>query len=304
MRNKLCLIAVSMLVSLGCMSQERVEKENGPMKWYEVRQDGKIGIEEADGTIIVPLDNFNDTIYFLGARTIPSTTETHPSFAGEINVDGKKYYAIYDFSGSTTYRFSSLGLGEVPQPSFTTDKKQIKAEIKRLSANIKQNPTCNDVYQRGWYYYMQRDFNSAFKDFAYASNKEECSAFMAYLCVTMMDMCEFGLNLKAEAKKQMWSTLIGIIPDITATASSISSLFAPVSAGASVVIGDGGSVSTSGHKDKVWSECDGCKGTKLCKMCGGSGTSLAKDGKCHTCNGKGVCPTCKGRGGSYIKCND
>ncbi len=304
MKNNLVLFVAFMLASIGSNAQERVERENGPVKWYEVRQDGKIGIEDADGKAIVPLSSLNDTIYFLGVRTISGTTETHPVFAGEIDEGGNKYYALYDFSGSTGYRFSSLGLGDTSQPPFTTDKKKIKSEIKRLSDNIKENPTCNDIYSRGWMYFYQRDYKPAFTDFAFVSNREDCSAFMAYMCVVLMDMCEFSINIKAEGKRQLWSTLIGIVPELVSGVSSVSSLFAPVSSATPTVLGDGGSVSKSGSKDKVWSECDGCKGTKLCKMCDGTGKSLAKDGKCHACQGRGVCSTCKGRGGSYIKCND
>ena len=303
MRNKLVLLTCCLLISIMCKSQERVEKSSGPVKWFEVRQDGKIGIEDANGNSIVPLNNVNDAVHFLGVRTIPGTTETYPVFAGEIDVDGEKYYAIYDISGSTDYRFSTLGLGEAPTPAFTTDKKQIKSEIKRLSANIKENPTCNDIYLRGWMYQFHRDYESAFKDFAFLSNQEDCSAFMAYMCVVMMDLCESCLNVTNEGKRQLWSTLIGVIPEIVSNVSSVASLFAPVSSASSTVMGDGGSVNKSERKDKIWSECDGCKGSKLCKSCNGSGTSLAKDGKCHACHGKGVCPTCKGRGGSYIKYN-
>ena len=62
------------------------------------------------------------------------------------------------------------------------------------------------------------------------------------------------------------------------------------------------STSAISSDEKEWYTCSSCNGTGQCKLCKGSGKSLAKDGKCHGCDriGNGKCPGCKGKGGWFI----
>ncbi len=63
------------------------------------------------------------------------------------------------------------------------------------------------------------------------------------------------------------------------------------------------SVSSKKRGGKKWVSCDTCKGTGVCRNCGGTGKySYTKDGKCHECRpvGSGKCGTCKGKKGSYV----
>lgn len=62
--------------------------------------------------------------------------------------------------------------------------------------------------------------------------------------------------------------------------------------------------SSPNNKSKKWVSCETCKGTGVCRNCGGTGKySYTKDGKCHECRpvGSGKCGTCKGKKGSYVQ---
>ena len=301
------LLTFLIVLSSSVFAQNRTPKteDNGSMHWVLLEQNGCFGAEDSNGKIIVPISDGNEELVYLCPRVTAkanSSTEVdvNPSFAARKG----ELWALYDFTGTSGWRFKT-SISPLPPPKVYTknDGKILKEDIKTVSEQIKQNPTAEAFYRRAWIYKSQNKFDEAFTDYANALMMDDCSALMAAQCLTMTELCERLYKIKVESRKAIWASVLEIVPEIECGVTKIASLFvkSPVPASNGDAAAPTNQNPSSEKKDKIWSECPGCKGAKVCPDCNGTGKySYSKDGKCHRCNGRGTCPTCKGKGGEYI----
>lgn len=111
-------------------------------------------------------------------------------------------------------------------------------------------------------------------------------------------------------QKGIWNDALKELSDLAISTISLAGDIVPIKNGdassnsnvETLPSDDSGSSKKSGGR--VWVSCDTCKGTGVCRGCGGTGKySYTKDGKCHECRpvGSGKCGTCKGKKGHYVK---
>lgn len=196
------------------------------------------------------------------------------------------------------------------------DYKNWKPRVQIYSVLIERHPTDNRYYYwRCTAYHMGQQWKEAQRDALYAyelytrgENQEipmKCAECTEEAYLHGLDMLVESAEQMTHLRDQMRAEIVSAIGEgvvsVTTGVSNIVNITSNNQQEANS--SDNGEGTQSSNKKKKWVSCDTCKGTGVCRNCGGTGKySFTKDGKCHECRpvGTGKCGTCKGKKGSYV----
>ncbi len=237
----------------------------------------------------------------------------------------KEFSDLSNKSGFKPEQISSVCDEDLLKLADMIDYKRWKPIVQIYDELIARHPTDNRYYYyRASAYGMatkmresQRDAITAYRLYTELDNQELPKPYRFTGDVTEEQYLQ-GLNMMVDAadkitqaKSQLWQEIgetvkLGISP----IADSVSNIV-PInnsnnsssSQSYNQSVHNNAIQSSPNNESRKWSSCLTCKGTGVCRNCGGTGKySYTKDGKCHECRpvGSGKCGTCKGKKGSYV----
>jgi len=293
------------------VSREYHKEEDG-MEWYKVCKNGKWGVEDKDGKILVPIEN--SWINYSHSQGFG------PGFEVKKNDDA----GYYSPNGELVIPFSRhyRRISKVNTSAGTYYSARTEKELHLVLCNESGEEVCqidgyrwiNPYYQGGKFFYIAS--LGEFQDVVLDGNGNQIFGPGKYIgCAKDGNFYDKLAEPEPKELGSLSSISTTINPfaktvrrGITYTSSSSSSNSSNNNNSSSSTNSKSGTstINVEHHRDPVpvqeWVQCTACWGSTICPNCAGSGTTYIGSNlhRCSRCGGRKICTSCSGKGGRYI----